>query len=1744
MKKIFLFLFLISFNVFAAVDVCPGNVISPLDGATTTATSSVTATLPPATSYFYSFTPAIDGTIQVDSFANRSFNSLYIKDGCGATLWSATNDSNNKSSPDIIVTAGQLIVIEFERRWSTSIDVTINFTFAPIDPRELCPGVSITNLDGTSTSATDSFSGVTVPANTTFYYSFTPAVDGRIQTNSNAANATNSLYIKDGCGANLWSDTADSDNKSSPAIDVTAGQLIVIAFERDYTTQTTLDIDFTFTVPGPEETCPGITLPNLDGTNATATDSNSSVTVAANATYYYSFTPTSAGTIQVNSTLNDSDNDLYIKDGCGADLWSQTFDSNSKSSPEVAVNAGQLIVIAFTNDNTGSRVLDIDFTYTVPVATALGDNFSTPPNTDLSANVLLNDTGPGIVITADTNATDLAHGTLISFDWATGDFVYRPDTDYLGTDSFTYTIQDSNGQVATATVTITVIKSTDYESTAQPFALINPASTRNITGDYRIAGNSMLCLTSSTTAWGFPCIDDEEETSNGNMAEYIDIDEDNSTWNSSSSVIKLPSTYDPGVNGSGIKWAGLFWSGRISTDNDQNKRMGVVDVPDVNYTLVDMEGAAAFDITALAANKIKFKIDDGNYTDVQADTLYDIGSTSATSYAAFADVTKLLQDPALVEGNNTITVANLTHTEGREESPGHYGGWSLVVIFGEDINGKNRNISVYKGFIEISSSITPPAIEISGFKLPSTGSVSSNISIFSGEGEKIYGDGSNTDWLKISDNDTDAGVLMPNVPPPATNTNIFDGRMAGILREDVNNTANLQINNNVGVEIDSYDVSDLMSGFRDDNPDIDTIWINAYSDQDYITANMMVFSAELYKPGLCYDTTYDIGGYVIESVNNDINTSFHTEGFPLSTHLTLRSLEGDFDLNDVNITITTNTDYLSYQDGSAGYSPNGIRDYDPILPPQINGITADNSSFTLNVGDGAGVSGGTFTPLETHFLRFNHDFNTSQSSINTAISYVVHFTTNYGSGPVEVTQVLNSSNLCSGSSYYAPAWGSFNIVDDAAGPNDYNLYTQVSGRNFDVKAVGYEADYVTPTNYNTNIEVEVYNVEFFKRDSNLSCMNPDSNVSEPFFVRFNNTDSVSIPSLAFPIAKQNSAFRMWYLTDTAGALVPHTAANRYDETYFENLYAAAASGPYTGDGHCNSQCTDGTASNCYQCLRKFYGQPICSRDNFSIRPETFRVTLSDAATIGTNSLATAYPLAASYDYQLAIAATLYGSDSPAEGYVQSYAAAPAAVMAIDEDLDTAASMINQFTGNAACNDINSEQFPFSFWQGAASNSAVKTRNVGDYKFHILDSEWTSVDNPGNFPIPGGDCIPADASVPATGKVGCNVSSSYDATHNDLAISSRAHSFDISAMQFQKGPVPPAGININAANAYTYQNNIAANGDDLNMSVRYTGRLRAVGQDNASLSNYVAGCYAQNLDLDVNTSNLNLAGYPIFSYRLRERDAANAIVNDTIRGNNGGAANLNGLITLPGTNFDKTMGGEAELELNVNFNRAVNTAVNPIVLTYNNLRTICSTPADCQSNADGSATHDPKGNLLTNQPVTHLYGRVHTPRQRVADPDPATISAAATVPVYYEFYCDGACNVGALAANPAISPQGILSPDDVRWYTQALHNTALDGNATATQARNTADNARFTTRSIDPGAQTASYTYNGSRGYPYKTTIDLNASDWLIYNRYDGAAPANDFEIEYFTTGRWGGEDQSNMSVDANTSTNVNRRIQW
>ena len=219
-------------------------------------------------------------------------------------------------------------------------------------------------------------------------------------------------------------------------------------------------------------------------------------------------------------------------------------------------------------DSTTAEATPADNTLTLDTnaygnADAVNDIVTTEIDTVVNFNVLDNDTGlNNQVIALVTTPSD---GTLSALD-PNGDFTYTPDTGFAGNVTFQYTIRDADGNEDTAEVSISVFPVTDY-STAFEFNLINPDYTRNIRGNYKIAGNTVLCLTTETDGYAenSSCVDQNTglssaATSNNYVAKFIDIDGDPDTWNSSSSYITLPTTYDQ-QGGKGILWAGLFGRG-------------------------------------------------------------------------------------------------------------------------------------------------------------------------------------------------------------------------------------------------------------------------------------------------------------------------------------------------------------------------------------------------------------------------------------------------------------------------------------------------------------------------------------------------------------------------------------------------------------------------------------------------------------------------------------------------------------------------------------------------------------------------------------------------------------------------------------------------------------------------------------------------------------------------------------------------------------------------------------------------------------------------------------------------------------------------------------------------------------------------------------------------------------------------------------------------------------------------------
>ncbi|OQX24420.1 MAG: hypothetical protein BWK80_20885, partial [Desulfobacteraceae bacterium IS3] len=109
---------------------------------------------------------------------------------------------------------------------------------------------------------------------------------------------------------------------------------------------------------------------------------------------------------------------------------------------------------------TDTAIVTITVSSESPAAVA--DSVVTLPNTRVDIAVLANDSDPDGDLLTITDITIPANGTVI--DNGDGTLTYIPDTDFLGTDSFAYTITDADGNSDTAIVSVTV--STDIPRAA------------------------------------------------------------------------------------------------------------------------------------------------------------------------------------------------------------------------------------------------------------------------------------------------------------------------------------------------------------------------------------------------------------------------------------------------------------------------------------------------------------------------------------------------------------------------------------------------------------------------------------------------------------------------------------------------------------------------------------------------------------------------------------------------------------------------------------------------------------------------------------------------------------------------------------------------------------------------------------------------------------------------------------------------------------------------------------------------------------------------------------------------------------------------------------------------------------------------------------------------------------------------------------------------------------------------------
>ena len=165
-------------------------------------------------------------------------------------------------------------------------------------------------------------------------------------------------------------------------------------------------------------------------------------------------------------------------------------------------------------------------------------------------------------------------------------------------------------------------------------------------------------------------------------------------------------------------------------------------------------------------------------------------------------------------------------------------------------------------------------------------------------------------------------------------------------------------------------------------------------------------------------------------------------------------------------------------------------------------------------------------------------------------------------------------------------------------------------------------------------------------------------------------------------------------SDGSRRIVPHQETDKTNSNGgFTSIYTKQID--TNGTGSCTTACS-GTNSACYECLKTYYAFPVCSRDNFSIRPASYHIALSDDG--DDNSSATPVQLgenksglndlrlSAGYNYLLDINATNYQSDTVSKGYyAYDFQAATLQTLPINP-LSSGSIAAIEFNDNPSCYD--------------------------------------------------------------------------------------------------------------------------------------------------------------------------------------------------------------------------------------------------------------------------------------------------------------------------------------------------------------------------------------------------------------------------------------------------------------------------
>ncbi len=263
------------------------------------------------------------------------------------------------------------------------------------------------------------------------------------------------------------------------------------------------------------------------------------------------------------------------------------------------------------------------------------DSATTAEETPVTIDVLANDTDPSgatIIPSSVTITTQPAHGT-VSVDPSTGNVLYSPAFNYSGTDTFKYTITDTNGVTSApglVTITITFVPKAPVAANDVAGTAVNTPVTVNVLAN-DIDYDSTL-VPSSVTITTAPLNGTAVVNANGTItytpnAGFTGADELSYTVKDALGLTSNVATLELRV-GAPVSFAGVVY---VDSNNNGIQDSGEVGIPGVTITLTKTDGPVTFSLTTTTGSDGSYSFSEqvgktilpaGTYTLTESPTIY------------------------------------------------------------------------------------------------------------------------------------------------------------------------------------------------------------------------------------------------------------------------------------------------------------------------------------------------------------------------------------------------------------------------------------------------------------------------------------------------------------------------------------------------------------------------------------------------------------------------------------------------------------------------------------------------------------------------------------------------------------------------------------------------------------------------------------------------------------------------------------------------------------------------------------------------------------------------------------------------------------------------------------------------------------------------------------------------------------------------------------------------------------------